>query len=293
LDLAANAGHNLGSGYSPSKLRAIRRFSIHRVFDILDTRYKQNTNVENMLKQLSGGRDNVIISTNWDITVEKHFASIPENYNYAIPIHSAYNGELMENHGLKLLKLHGSSNWVYCDCCRKLYAFPGSDVKDSLYSRTYLEERDFKALSLKINHKSEFWKQYKPRLCPNCNVRLTARIATFSFSKALGYFQFQAVWESALRALSDARRWIFIGYSLPDADFELRHMLKTAQLCNSRLEKITVVIGDDEPTRQRYLQFFGPISNDICTEGYDSWISNQALIYPAINEINTDQTTKL
>src|SRR5437016_4977076 len=34
LDLAANSGHHLGGRYSPKMLRAIRRFSIHRVFQI-------------------------------------------------------------------------------------------------------------------------------------------------------------------------------------------------------------------------------------------------------------------
>jgi hypothetical protein len=36
LDLAANAGHHLGRGYSPAALRTIRRLSIHRVFETLD-----------------------------------------------------------------------------------------------------------------------------------------------------------------------------------------------------------------------------------------------------------------
>ena len=38
LDLSINSGRNLGTNYSPKKLRAIRRLSIHRVFDILNTR---------------------------------------------------------------------------------------------------------------------------------------------------------------------------------------------------------------------------------------------------------------
>src|SRR5436305_68599 len=37
IDLAANSGHNLGPAYPPKLLRALRRFTIHRVFKILDT----------------------------------------------------------------------------------------------------------------------------------------------------------------------------------------------------------------------------------------------------------------
>jgi hypothetical protein len=36
LDLAANSGRNIGPEYTPRKLRAIRRFSIHRIFQILE-----------------------------------------------------------------------------------------------------------------------------------------------------------------------------------------------------------------------------------------------------------------
>src|SRR5215471_17156279 len=40
LDLAANSGHQLGRSYPPRKLRAIRRLSIHRTFQVLDRRYQ-------------------------------------------------------------------------------------------------------------------------------------------------------------------------------------------------------------------------------------------------------------
>src|SRR5688572_30576043 len=35
LDRSANSGHNIGHNYSPSKLRALRRLSIHRAFEII------------------------------------------------------------------------------------------------------------------------------------------------------------------------------------------------------------------------------------------------------------------
>jgi len=50
LDLSANSDHNLGRVYSLQKLRAIRRLSIHRVFDILDTRFEHNQNVHLLLE---------------------------------------------------------------------------------------------------------------------------------------------------------------------------------------------------------------------------------------------------
>src|SRR3990167_987753 len=70
LDLSANAGHNLGM-YSPRQLRAIRRLSIHRVFDVLDQNYKPNAAVNYLIHCLSKGENNLIVSTNWDTAVER------------------------------------------------------------------------------------------------------------------------------------------------------------------------------------------------------------------------------
>jgi hypothetical protein len=36
IDLAANSGHYLGHDYNPKRLRALRRFTIHRMFKLLD-----------------------------------------------------------------------------------------------------------------------------------------------------------------------------------------------------------------------------------------------------------------
>jgi hypothetical protein len=66
IDLAANTGHHVGPSYSPRKLRAIRRFSIHRAFQILDLKYRQSeTIVECLLAKLRERADLSIVSVNW------------------------------------------------------------------------------------------------------------------------------------------------------------------------------------------------------------------------------------
>lgn len=52
LDLAANSGHQLGPNYTPKKLRAIRRMSIHRIFKILDRRYRKSEHIIRLLHKL-------------------------------------------------------------------------------------------------------------------------------------------------------------------------------------------------------------------------------------------------
>jgi len=55
LDLTANSGHNIGE-YTPRKLRAIRRLSIHRVFDIINSNFSDNSRVETFLKKMHNGK---------------------------------------------------------------------------------------------------------------------------------------------------------------------------------------------------------------------------------------------
>jgi hypothetical protein len=100
------------------------------------------------------------------------------------------------------------------------------------------------------------------------------------------------IWYEAERALQRANRVIFVGYSLPDDDVEVIHLLKrglgTLSPQPLPAEQITVVEKDDQhrplqlhPVGQRYRALFGD-GIDFRTEGFGSWLqacrqSNQLL----------------
>ncbi len=257
LDLAANAGHNLGKKYSPAKLRAIRRLSLHRVFEILDSRYRENDSIRQLVNQLAEGRNNAIVSTNWDIVVEKHLQQQPYTYKLRMGL-IPKQGKLASMKGMPLLKLHGSANWAYCDSCRRLFTYEATDGKGALHSWVLLEARDFATLGRSSDEIDRHFNSERERpSCRSCNAPLSARVATFSYGKAMGYFQFQAVWDHALWELRRAKTWMFIGYSLPDADFQLRHLLKTAQLARKKAPKIVVVLRPESGAKRNYERFFG------------------------------------
>jgi hypothetical protein len=69
-------------------------------------------------------------------------------------------------------------------------------------------------------------------------------------------------WRTAERALRSADNWVFIGYSLPAADYEFKYMLKRVQLSRSKPPKLVLITGGDtkaaEDTRLNYQKFFGP-----------------------------------
>lgn len=278
IDLAANTGHQLGAFYTPARLRAIRRLSLHRVFETLDKRFSLNADILKLIVALTGGANNSVVSTNWDIVVERHCREANKRFNYGVPMEQI-GGGVVGSSGLRVLKLHGSSNWCYCDTCRRLFAYSTMDGKGTLKDWVFLEQRDFEALQdAKATNELSLYRDLvvnEPK-CTHCGVRLSTRVATFSFDKALGFYQFHGVWEEALRQLRSANRWIFIGYSLPEADFELRHLLKTAQLAgqaNRKLE-IEVVLREDLGPRERFERFFGSRLSAVFTQGFEAWAAS-------------------
>ena len=120
IDLAANAGHNLGVYYSPRRLRAVRRLSLHRVFGLLAaSRTNPLPTAAGWLRGLRAQARLGIVSLNWD-TLAEEAAGQPFDYR---PRASFWAGQ--ESGGTRVLKLHGSANWTYCDACRVLDWDPG------------------------------------------------------------------------------------------------------------------------------------------------------------------------
>jgi hypothetical protein len=70
---------------------------------------------------------------------------------------------------------------------------------------------------------------------------------------------FQKSWLAAEELLRSAKKWAFIGYSLPAADYEFKYLLKRTQLSLKSQPKIIVVSGGQNKrlTYDNYRRFFG------------------------------------
>jgi hypothetical protein len=87
--------------------------------------------------------------------------------------------------------------------------------------------------------------------------RISLRLATENRSELTLTLRF-----GIERLLAEAGRWIFIGYSLPGADFELKQVLKAANLRmldrrGKTKKSIEVIVLNDLPTQQNFERFFG------------------------------------
>lgn len=271
IDLAANTGHHLGVTQAPSQLRMTRRVLLARMMYMLNERYVEaQVSKTDEWKKLDGFFKDLdidhsaFISINWDTVIERRLSERRglDSIDYrcgAIPARFRSKSNVVAERTLPkgakkmpVVKIHGSVNWLYCDNCRQLYWFPPDDAIRVAMQLITPEEAS--KLKLKKADGCAKWR------CLNCTkVPLTTRIATFSFLKALDFPMFERSWLAAEHLLRNADKWVFIGYSLPAADYEFKHLLKRVQLSRNTPPEFVVITGgsDSHNTYLNYQRFFG------------------------------------
>jgi hypothetical protein len=271
IDLSANSGHHLGPNLSPSELRTVRRALISRIIRTLaqdynaaeKTRGTEWQALDAFLEQVVSPNSS-FISLNWDTVLEQRlselFPSLPYSYGSTANAadFSSSNDHIATvsanmTSAVPIVKMHGSINWLYCDNCQRCFWFPPS--KWPQIANQLLSPREWTDIDPTRTHHA---KQYKCNRCQG--VFLSTRIATFSYRKALDFPMFHRSWLYAEQLLRKADTWVFIGYSLPAADYEFKHLLKRIQLSKRRKIDFVVVTGGPikmaEQTSSNYQKFF-------------------------------------
>lgn len=205
-----------------------------------------------------------IISTNWDTLLEdalkqqmlKDWAK-KENERIAFIDYCTFTHSLDPSEkipsirlralgyaNLKLLKLHGSIGWHICPSCSSL--FIDSKISGKLYN---------------------------PDIggCKICEHNLLSNIKTKpliifpTFLKDFNNVHFRNIWWNSGFELSEATHIVFIGYSLPLSDYELRYLfarsIRKAKIKVILFSKDPVTDEDYKATKKRYVDFFGSIKN--------------------------------
>jgi len=176
----------------------------------------------------------IIISTNYDIVIDNWFLQTFMNkMNYGVKFrHSidAKNKNLNTDaarpseitahcidFGTALLKLHGSFNWLYCPRCDELDITPvQKGVFECMGSAVYCYNQFCTELYQPLIVSPTFLKSYKNRI-----IRET--------------------WLLAEQAIAQTEEIIFIGYSMPVDDYEIKSMLLRGIANNKKRPMITIV----------------------------------------------------
>jgi hypothetical protein len=281
IDLSANTGHHLGPEYSPSYLRTVRRALIVRIIRMLRQNYTLGLNkadskwttLEDFFSSVPSDKC-AFLSMNWDTVIEEGLKRTQKilSFDYGCDAKSARIDKptkrlllFPSKNTVHVLKPHGSANWMYCDACRQVFWLSPENTE-------WVASQLFKNSDWQIVHKvtGEKKKSITPYKCPNCSASaLGTRFATFSYRKALDFPMHERSWDSAEKLLWTAKTWIFIGYSLPAADYEFKLLLKRVQLSRQSTPDIVLITGGASASEAvlSYNKFFGPRISKVFKEG--------------------------
>lgn len=109
---------------------------------------------------------------------------------------------------IKLIKLHGSLNWKYCNCCGQVALTPWQHQ-----------------INLKLDSYESFLDSYIAR-CPFDGNRLSSLIQVPTHVKSNNNYVFHKLYDEASFLVGNARRLVFIGYSFPEADVHIRVLVR-------------------------------------------------------------------
>ena len=206
------------------------------------SRYGVGSLLRNIVKKDPMG-EITFITFNQDLIIEKSiqysrshksYKSIPWNIKmtYEIPFSKTMGDKTFRQFksrgsaSMKILKLHGSLNWVYA-------VRSGKDPKNSI--RNPLGKN---LVCLNSNHiygklRIRIRKKYKsvvPLIIPPIYEKASR------FQRIIG-----PLWEKAAKTIENADRVVIFGYSFPDTDFAAHSLFRRSFYQNSKLKEISVI----------------------------------------------------
>jgi len=236
-----------------------------------------------------------VVSLNYDVIVDNAMFALADRHQRGHP--PDYRVDIRTNvykqyrrRGVfgKLLKIHGSLNWLYCEKCKRLDLFASQGLKGR---SSHSGLRTAKALN-ELYDSVPFDDAYSCRGTPcrkrGCKGFVTPILITPTYVKHYENPHVDRVWKEAERAMKQADRALIIGYSLPTDDVEVAMLFKRGldHLPRNRITIVEYVHGDCDkdpgkraalhkhPTGQRFRSLFGQ-GLDWHTTGFQGWLEEQ------------------
>jgi len=216
-----------------------------------------------------------VISANWDILLDNsiHQFILRKDCYDAVVDYCCYISSRDENDSsvkpgleklgqggfnVKLLKLHGSLNWLQCPRCARLYAkFSSKEAINNFAEKTSCRHCDKNFPEEDGNH------------------LLAANLIMPTYIKDLSNPQYKIVWQNAGIEISEAEKIVFIGYSLPSADFEMRQLLSRMTRKNVKIHVVDYCEEDSQGNvKSHWRSFFGARDITFSFDGAKTYIDN-------------------
>ena len=148
---------------------------------------------------------------------------------------------------VKLLKLHGSLNWGYCEGCGKIVAW---DLDRFLGRRLLLDAETTSAPLRVASRMGEF------KHCGSTHVQ-GPFIVPPTWNKMQHHGMLGMVWRTAASELANAEDIFVCGYSLPDTDQFFRYLYALGSVGETRVKRFWV-FDPEEKVADRFRELLGP-----------------------------------
>lgn len=218
-----------------------------------------------------------IISTNWDILLDNSFKRKIES-SEGIVDYCCYTTPYDKNepimpgllalgkglYNIKMLKLHGSMNWLHCKRCQRLYV--------TFFEKIAIDEYVNKPICRICE------RNFSNEHTSDGGGLLSSQLIMPTFLKDLNNVQLKLIWQNAGIEISEASKIVFMGYSFPMADFELRQLLARNVRHNAKID--VVLRTQDKPlignystsAEHRFKSFFGKRDINMIYDGVEKYI---------------------
>lgn len=207
-------------------LETLKNDLIGSIADVLDSKLtKTPVHCERLISRLlqeNTLRETAFISLNYDIIIDN---CILRAYDKNVDLEYGLEFRNFTKLGdwkrarpeqaVRLHKLHGSLNWLFCPCCEDISLTPKEKLATSAFKQGVV--------------------------CKICEGYYKAIVIPPTFIKPMDDCYIRQVWRNVRDDLLSAKRIVFCGYSFPDADINIKHLLKSVEMMRKKPLKVYVV----------------------------------------------------
>lgn len=236
LDYFILQNESLNSTYTHNKIVEIKEYLIKLIHYIVNLQTdKKSKYYHKFWEGIKKHNSNVsIITLNYDTLLEQAFDDLFPNFGFLDYCTHLMNYDKIDELKdfnfwlnprmpvtvdenvtpvpIKIIKLHGSLNWKYCNCCNQTLLTPWDRTID-------LHKGKFLGFTYPDNEKYEY-------VCPLDGTEFQTLIMPPTYIKSLNQPVISQLMSEASREIRDAKKIVFVGYSLSDADVHVKALFR-------------------------------------------------------------------